>query len=304
MEKKPFIKPHLTFLQQVQMLRERGLNVEKEEDLLLFLQRVSYFRFIPFCRLFEEEPNTHIFKPETHFEKIQRHYLFDRALKLLVFDLIEEFEIGFRTCFSHEYSKTEDPNNYVDVPGNSIRSWWYEDKSIFRNVINYVKDFNTIIYEVDRAKNDPLIRHYGKTYNAPSTLPSWMIFEVVSMGTISRLFSNLKITQPKRNLTNFYGLPSPNILENWVFNIVFVRNICAHHGRLWNRSLKTLIFPEKIVEHQWLINTAISPNKLYSLLSALIYLQNRVSSTQRFIIQFKNLLKEAHKRDIRVIMDD
>lgn len=295
MEKKPFIKPHLTFPQQVEMLRARGINVESEDEILLFLRRVNYFRFIPFCRLFEyrdkEKPDEHIFYPETQFKKIQRHYLFDRELKLLVFDLIENFEIGFRTHFSHEYSQYENPDNYFDESGNFIRRWWYEDLNIYRNTKNYEKDFKTIKYEVERAKNDPFIRHYWNKYEIPSSLPSWMMFEVISMGTLSRLFSNLKITEPKKNLTNFYCLPSPHILENWLYNIVFVRNICAHHGRLWNRSLKIMLFPDKTNEYKWLTNTPISSTKLYSLLSALIYLQNKVSSTENFVTRFKQLLK-------------
>ncbi|HRF74980.1 MAG TPA: Abi family protein [Chitinophagales bacterium] len=301
MEKKPFTKPHLTFHEQLEMLKSRGLMIQNEGETLSFLRGVNYFRIIPYCRLFEyrieENPDEHFFKPETSFEKIQRHYLFDRELKLLVFDLIEEFEIGFRTQFSHEYSKIENPDAYFDDSGNFIRKWWYEDLSLYRKYKLYQKDFKTINFEVDRAKNDPFIMHYWNKYEIPATLPSWMMFEVISMGTLSRLFSNLKITEPKKNLTNFYKLPSPHILENWLYNIVFVRNICAHHGRLWNKSLKTVVFPLKSERCNWLLNTEISATKLYSLLSALLYLQSSISKTSVFITRFKDLLQRFPEID-------
>ncbi|WP_420846979.1 Abi family protein [Methanolapillus ohkumae] len=48
-------------------------------------------------------------------------------------------------------------------------------------------------------------------------------------------------------MRDYFGIPSLNILENWFHGISIIRNICAHHGRLWNRtfSKKNIILPNK-----------------------------------------------------------
>jgi abortive infection bacteriophage resistance protein len=34
-----------------------------------------------------------------------------------------------------------------------------------------------------------------------------------------------------------YGVPTAKIMSSWLRTLGYVRNICAHHGRLWNHPL-------------------------------------------------------------------
>jgi abortive infection bacteriophage resistance protein len=85
------------------------------------------------------------------------------------------------------------------------------------------------------AKQDIFIRHYYDNYNTPKMPPSWMVFESISFGTISRIFKNLnksktkKICQPL-NINH-------QTLSSWLHSTCYVRNLCAHHHRIWNKTL-------------------------------------------------------------------
>ena len=78
------------------------------------------------------------------------------------------------------------------------------------------------------------IQHYYLTYSTPEMPPSWMVFESITLGTISLAYSNL--LPPEFNYVRAgFGLPHP-VLSSWLHAVNYVRNICAHHGRLWNRE--------------------------------------------------------------------
>ena len=40
----------------------------------------------------------------------------------------------------------------------------------------------------------------------------------------------------QKQLSGQIGLPA-NVLQNWLFCLNYIRNLCAHHSRLWNREL-------------------------------------------------------------------
>lgn len=60
-----------------------------------------------------------------------------------------------------------------------------------------------------------------------------MAFEVASLGRLSRLLDALSRREQKAVAERF-DLPAP-ILVSWLHAMCVVRNIAAHHGRLWNR---------------------------------------------------------------------
>ena len=67
---------------------------------------------------------------------------------------------------------------------------------------------------------------------------AWMILEVATFGTLSKMYKNLKSQLPERAaIANDFGLYSAKELSSWLEAISVLRNIIAHHSRLWNRSL-------------------------------------------------------------------
>ena len=70
-----------------------------------------------------------------------------------------------------------------------------------------------------------------------------MTLQVVSFGTLSKLYSNINDQfLEKRAIASCLGLPARNYVESWMTSLSVLRNLCAHHSRIVNR---TFDFPLK-----------------------------------------------------------
>ena len=85
-----------------------------------------------------------------------------------------------------------------------------------------------------KSKED-FVKHFKNKYPTDS-LPIWMAVELWDFGTLSHLFSGMTVAD-KDTIAAHYGLPTGAMLERWLRCLNDVRNICAHHSRLWNRPL-------------------------------------------------------------------
>lgn len=172
---------------------------------------------------------THTFVSNTSFRHIVEYYIFDRKLRLLIFDAIERIEIALRTQIIYAYSTAYDP-------------WWFENPALYSNNYNYSKDLGKLDEELDRS-SEVFIDHYNTKYTNPQRPPAWMSLEVTSMGLLSKIYKDLKMCPTKKSVATYFGLGHPKILESWMQSISYVRNICAHHSRLLNKvlTLKTYL---------------------------------------------------------------
>jgi abortive infection bacteriophage resistance protein len=121
-------------------------------------------------------------------------------------------------------------------------------------------------------------------------MPAWMIFELTSLGSLSKIYKNLKMSQAKKDISTHFGVSNPYILESWMQSITYVRNICAHHSRLWNRILT--IKPKVLSKptNQWISGSP--PNdRTYYFLCCGLYLLKAINTRTRFVNQLKILLK-------------
>lgn len=102
-------KPWEDVKNQVGKLKQRGLIINNEELALHYLQNISYYRLEGYWWPLQADKNNHIFKPNSHFETVISIYNFDRELRLLIFDVIERIEIGFRTRLIYHLSREGSP---------------------------------------------------------------------------------------------------------------------------------------------------------------------------------------------------
>lgn len=77
--------------------------------------------------------------------------------------------------------------------------------------------------------------HLRQRYDEYPQLPIWAAVEIMSFGSLSKLYASLREDDQAEVAGNF-GLHR-RILVSWLHTLVYVRNICAHHARLWNREL-------------------------------------------------------------------
>jgi len=75
--------------------------------------------------------------------------------------------------------------------------------------------------------------------------PIWAACEVMSFGLLSRFYENIRHVRDKKVISRIYGL-TPEILKSLLEHSVYIRNLCAHHARLWNRRFTiTMSLPHR-----------------------------------------------------------
>ena len=274
-----FSKQPLSIADQILKWESRGLIIADKTDTTRHLSNISFYRFRAYAYPFQNNNlSNQPFARNTTFEQILRHYIFDRELRLLVFDAIERIEVALRTQIIYQNSMT-------------YGSHWPGDPSLYRNAVLFQKDWQALQKEVNRS-TEVFIKHYRQTYTNPVDPPSWMSLEVTSLGMLSKLFENLRMCPEKRAIAHHFGLGSPDVLASWMHAFSTIRNVCAHHGRLWNRVFtKSPVLPKRPIMQPWLTNTNVATNKLYINLSSMLYILQKISPGHSVKHETKALLQ-------------
>ena len=257
-----YSKPTLSIAEQISRLSYRGLTITDISFAENKLQHISYYRLRAYTYPFQDNANPdHPFIHSVSFEKIISFYEFDRDLRLLVFDAIERIEVALRSLIVYHFALT-------------YGSHWYENASLYRNNIHFINDIAALDKEVNRS-DEAFIKHYKNKYTNPVRPPAWMSLEVVTFTTLSKFYQNLNLTPEKKAVARHCGL-HPFVLENWMHVISDIRNICAHHSRLYNRSLtQSVLLPTHTYKNLWITNTTIDTQKMYAVFCSLTYLLDR-----------------------------
>lgn len=218
-------KTSTTIPQQIALLQSRGLIINDIPTAEHFLSNISYYRLAGYWWPMQSDKVNHVFKANSKFEDVIALYNFDRELRLLLFDIIERIEIGLRTKLIYHLSLEFDP-------------WWFQDITLFNDPRELVKTLNALSEEIERSK-DTFIRDHLKRYNLDTRFPpAWKTLEVATFGNLSKLYGNLKPTvKSKDTIANELNTVNHSYLPSWLQSIAQIRNVCAHHGRLWNKNL-------------------------------------------------------------------
>ena len=220
-------------------------------------------------------------------------YVFDRKLRLLVFDAIERLEVAIRTQIiyqlSHKYgSHWQDDKNIFNSPETiTLRDGRKVVKDVYVDIQRHIKE------QLNNNKAEEFIQHYCRKYDSPENPPSWMSVEVMYFNHLSRICTELKNRSDKTEIAKYFFLP-PDIFCSWLHTINYVRNICAHHARLWNRGLditpKVLKFSRVRV---WISKPdTVETSRIYYFLCMLNYLLQTINPTSTFKQRLKALLEE------------
>jgi len=222
-------KPFLTVEEQINQLRSRALQIPDGDAARAFLSRVNYARLRPYWHPFEiPGDKDHRFRPGTTFEDVVRLYEFDRALRLHVLAAIERIEIGLRTRWAYHLSEQFGPFGYLDPSLYKETSRFYESLCALNRNWARQKD------------HDPILQHFDRDYAEPLP-PAWIACELMTFGELSHWIKNLDRDQPRlkpmfAGLKKGLGIPAGAILD-LLPHLNHVRNLAAHHMRLWDRKI-------------------------------------------------------------------
>lgn len=280
--KKAYSKPPLLYSDQLSQLKSRGLIIENEPKVLHLLENIGYYRLSGYWYPLLKDKTNHIFKQNSSFQTSFQIYCFDRELRQLVISELEKIEIAIRAkmiyVLSHKYG-----------------CFWFSNSNLFKNQSRYSDTLNKIQTEYSRSDED-FIKSFKNNYtdNLP---PSWMILEITSFGSLSLLFSNLNTIKEKREIADYFGV-SDSVFGSWIHSIVYLRNLCAHHSRLWNRTLSIQPLLPKAPRKLWLENTSIPNNKVYYMLCVILFLLQTVNPNTTFPNKLKELLIKFPNIDV------
>ena len=223
-----FEKPPLSIDAQLERLSSRGIDIQDREAARHYLTYISYYRFCGYAIEFESEliDGEKQYRDGTTFEQILDCYIFDRKLRLLVINAIERIEIAIRTVIINEMGL-----KYQDAH-------WYLNKNLFISKFKH----DDLIQSIKKQTNERFIKHYYNKYSTPALPAVWMVAEVLSLGSWSMIFAHLKDREDQKIICNRFGI-SYKVMESWLHSLTYLRNLCAHHTKLWSRNftLKPMI---------------------------------------------------------------
>ncbi len=136
------------------------------------------------------------------------------------------------------------------------------------------------------------IQNYLQKYNDP--LPLDMAVEVWDFGLLSHFLSGMKAKDISR-IAASYTISRRAVLVSWVRAINQIRNISAHHSRLWNITVTDqpkLPHKGEISEFDHLAKTPHSHDKLYAMAIIIQYLLKKINPKSDWSNRLKDLMKE------------
>lgn len=281
MEYTKYAKPALTFEQQAQILLDRGLIADKKL-LIERLSVVNYYRLSAYWYNFKRiDPVTHAesFAPNTTFDMIWRRYEFDRELRHLMMDAVEHVEVAIlRTGLVNQFTLAHTPFGYQEY--TNFNPKFPHDK------------FNRFLTELDEAvkfSNEEFVERFQKKYTGENRLPLWMAVEIMTFGQLFTLFRYLDRRDLQTIAQRFQLFPP--VMISWLHTILFIRNTCAHHARLWNREIPIRPqIPDRKHNPEWHIPVQFDGSRVFTVLTLLRYLLQFIESQSDFRTRLEILL--------------
>ena len=141
-----FAKDPLSLEEQIDLLKQRGMLINDEAKARTYLTNISYYRLSAYWYIFLELPQAdHKFKEGTEFHRVVDTYVFDRKLRILLFDEIERIEISIKTRLIQEFCETKGKN-------------WYEDPALYTKPYHQQKFLECVDDEIKRT-SEVFIKH-------------------------------------------------------------------------------------------------------------------------------------------------
>lgn len=216
-------KKWLSFEDQLDLLVERGLIIKNKKFALPYLESIGYYRLSGYWYPFKEKIATgkllNKFISNSYFQDVLDLYIFDKRLRLLALDALERIEIAIRVDISYLLGEKE--------------SLAHTNSAKFDKSFQHEKWLSRYEELLNQSKKLEFIAHHNQYYGG--RLPIWVATEIMDFGSLSKLYAGMKL-KDKDKIARKYRLPSGKNLETQLHAFNIIRNISAHHGRLWNRN--------------------------------------------------------------------
>ena len=254
-------QPPMTIDEQVENLKSIGLIVDDEEYAKKILNDISYFRLVKAYSL-NLKPKNGNYNKNTAFEEIVELYLFNANFRQIIFPEIEKIEINVRCRVANYFAEQYGVLGYLNSEN-------FEEEVYHKEFLEDIEE------EIRRNSKAPFVKNFRENYEG-GNLPIYALVEVFSFGTLSKFFKNMH-NKDKKAIANTFGV-GYTYIESWLESISYVRNICAHYGRLYNAKLsKTPMLYKEYTR------VGIRNNRIYGVLLCMKYLLKNDSHWNLFV---------------------
>ncbi|RFA07188.1 hypothetical protein B7R21_16490 [Subtercola boreus] len=303
-----YTKPYLTVREQVTLLASRGMDVGDRAEAESLLTRIGYYRlsgyWYPFReRLVDEIGHAMVsstFLPGTMLQHVCAIYDFDRDLRTAIFEALDTVEIALRFQIGHTLGRR---NTFAHRDPASLNPAFAAVRPE-RTAVTRHQEWLVRFDEQERRSREAFAAHFRAIYGPH--LPVWVATEVMSLGTLGQLYDGASEDDRASIAVGFDllgkdGKGDVALLSNWLNHIRYVRNLCAHHSRLWNRSFDVeLAAVPRIPELAHL--TEKSRRRLYGTISILSFLLARITPESEWRLRVRDLI-QTRTLELRIDLD-
>lgn len=243
-----YTKPWCSVDEQISLLAARGVDVEPRDRTEALLYAVGYYRLTGYLHPFrhaeqrvDEDGRERTvlldgYRTGTTIAQVGRVIDFDRALRVLVMDAVERIEIairmrfgyvlGRRSAFAHLEASTFLPAFVLPQAGDKTGARTDPSK--------HAEWLERVAARVSRS-DETFIAHFQSRYEG--RIPIWALTEVLELGHLSTLYRGLT-DEDAQQIADAFEVPTKRIMTSWLASTNYVRNVAAHHARLFNRKLQ------------------------------------------------------------------
>lgn len=219
-----YTKPHASASERVQHLKAKGLIVYHPKVAARKIEEIGYERLrIYFLSRREKGTPGKPFFQNVTYRDILRLYECDAKLRNMCFSEVGRFELVFRNRLSETLSAKFGGHPYSEL-------------TAFKSADERNKRMHKLL-DVFNASKDMRAKHYRDTYASPTLPPIWVMKELLTFGDAARLYEALR-PGIREQIAADFKVPNVEIFDSWVKCFVDLRNICAHHDRLFNRNFQ------------------------------------------------------------------
>lgn len=241
-----YTKPWLSIDEQVDTLTARGVTIADRGSAEELLRTVGYYRLTGYLYPFRQSESVtdsagrirtrvlSAYRTGTSIEQAAALIGFDRELRLLVLDGVERIEVAFRTQLGHTIGRVgsfahEDTMTFVSAFTDAR-----VDQATGAQLLSRHGEWLRRVKERQDGSDEAFVAHFREKYE--DRMPIWALTEILELGQITRLYSGLR-NDLATEIAAAVAVPTKRLLESWIVTVNYIRNIAAHHARLFNRKL-------------------------------------------------------------------
>jgi abortive infection bacteriophage resistance protein len=298
-----FPKVHMSNSDLVQLLADRGLTIADPVAAEAVLRRTGYHRFGAYVYPFRE------FLPSEEQQVKSRVHLRSDAIRAgVTFEQVAalcDFDAGLRHACLQALSSVEialqahiaDTLGARDVFAHANRSALDGDACAKPHPDSTKDQFDFLQerlahHQRDARKKEDAVVHHESAYGGP--LPIWTAVNIADFGSLTRLFS-LARKDDQNAVAAMLGVKTGSTLNSWLKQLNYLRNLCAHNNRLWNRALTVKVVAFKPVMVRPELEHAATMNerdRVYLPLALLAYLTQQIDARSRWHLHLRECVRK------------